>query len=99
MGVIKGLVYNITQGFVLCCVATESAYKMIWTATQFRNNFFSIFAIQIILYTLLVAMQRSVNPYIPCIMYYIHVHTCNYVVSTLMVSTHSEDDNEHGVVG
>ena len=40
------LVYNMTQGFALRCVATRSAYKMIWTATQRRNrkNFYSCIA-------------------------------------------------------
>ena len=32
------LVYNMTQGFALCCVVTGSAYKMIWMATQCRNR-------------------------------------------------------------
>ena len=41
-----------TQGFALRYVATGSAYKMIWTATQ-RNVFH--FAVQIILYALPVA--------------------------------------------
>ena len=31
-----------TQGFALRCVATGSAYKMIWTATQRRNRKISI---------------------------------------------------------
>ena len=51
------------QGFALRCVATGSAYKMIWTATQHRNRkkFLSLrcFAIQIILYALPVATQCS----------------------------------------
>ena len=54
------LVYNMTQGLALCCVVTGSAYKMIWMATQCRNrNVFYFFAIQIILYALLVATQHK----------------------------------------
>ena len=32
------LVYNMMQEFVLRCIVTGSAYKMIWTATQRRNR-------------------------------------------------------------
>ena len=56
------LVYNMTQGFALCCVATGSAYKIIWTAMQCRNRNFSIFAVKIILYALPVVTQNSANP-------------------------------------
>ena len=52
-----------TQGFALRCVATGSAYRMIWTATQHRNRkkFLSLrcVAIQIILYALPVTTQHS----------------------------------------
>ena len=34
---IKGW-FIMTQGFALRCIATGSAYKMIWTATQRRNR-------------------------------------------------------------
>ena len=41
--IVLRLVYNMTQGLRLRCVATGSVYKMIWTATRRRNrkNFYS----------------------------------------------------------
>ena len=37
------LVYIMTLGFALCCVATRSTHKMIWMTLQCRNRKFSFF--------------------------------------------------------
>ena len=50
------------QGFALHCVATGSAYKMIWMAKLEKFLFLHCVAVQIILKALLVTMQRSANP-------------------------------------
>ena len=70
---LRVVVVSLSQPLCLCrkaglqydakvCVVTGSAYKIIWTATQRRNRNISIFAIQIILYALPIAMEQQHKP-------------------------------------